>query len=296
MNKNRRILITGGTGFIGKALSNYLSIKGFDVTVISRQNNYVEDSRYLFIPNVKSIDDLEKVFIKNDFDSIVHLATFYCHAPLLHEVDKIIEANLKFGTQVLELANKYNCKNFLNVTTGAEFRTGGSVQPNSLYATTKSLFRNLLSYYEFNHDFEVINFALYDNYGANDERKKVIDLLITQLNTSQFIDMSPGGQILYPIHIDDTLTAFEIALTSFHEFSSQVSPNNVYCIAPNNGISLKGLGCLIEKISGKTIAVNWGALPYRQNENMKPWVGDRLPNWSEKISLESGIKLLIFGE
>ncbi|PLX11629.1 MAG: TIGR01777 family protein [Marinilabiliales bacterium] len=70
MAKKKNILISGGSGFIGKALSEFLSVKGYNIAVLSRRDN---------IAGVKSFRwDYKEDFLEEgaiEFaDIIIHLA------------------------------------------------------------------------------------------------------------------------------------------------------------------------------------------------------------------------------
>ncbi|OOR98473.1 TIGR01777 family protein [Haemophilus paracuniculus] len=62
----KRILITGGTGFIGKALVEKLLAKGDQITILSRQNLVSDQVRY--IQNLNQFKNL------NEFDAVINLA------------------------------------------------------------------------------------------------------------------------------------------------------------------------------------------------------------------------------
>jgi nucleoside-diphosphate-sugar epimerase len=291
----KKILITGGTGFIGSKLVKFLDSCGYSVTVISRQANFKVDSQssIQFCGEITNIGSLEVVFQNNNFDAIIHLATFYSHTPSISEINTMVKSNLEFGISILELAEKYGCKKFINASSTAEFDTDGFDKPNSLYASTKSSFRSICRYYSDKRKFKIVNLVLYDNYGFDDSRGKIIDTLVSNLNSPEPLNMSPGEQIIYPVHVDDTVRAFESVLVNFTELTGGDNQFSIFCIAPYEGVSLKGLVKLIEKISQQKININWGALAYRENENMVPWVGDRLTHWKPNMYLEEGLKKLI---
>lgn len=71
---SQRILVTGGSGFIGTNLVNELKARGHTVTALDLLNtdrdNYVR-------ADVKSFRQLERVFDKNKFDVVYHLAAEY---------------------------------------------------------------------------------------------------------------------------------------------------------------------------------------------------------------------------
>lgn len=70
----KRILLTGGAGFIGTNLSNELRSRGHEATVLdlynTDKNNYIR-------ADVRSYNQLERVFSKQRFDFVYHLAAEY---------------------------------------------------------------------------------------------------------------------------------------------------------------------------------------------------------------------------
>ncbi len=66
-----KILITGGTGFIGKKLCHLLLYKNHQLTVLSRKPNKVQSCCGQSVKAIKSIDQLTK---SDSFDAIINLA------------------------------------------------------------------------------------------------------------------------------------------------------------------------------------------------------------------------------
>ena len=67
----KKILITGGTGFIGKALISNLLAEGYEVTVLSREVNSVES---ICGAGVKAINSLEALKPEDTFQIVINLA------------------------------------------------------------------------------------------------------------------------------------------------------------------------------------------------------------------------------
>ena len=77
----KKILILGGTGFIGYHLAKESLKRGFDVTSISKNNP--TKKRYLKNVNYLTVDISKKTLIKKkinkDFEYIVNLAGYVDH-------------------------------------------------------------------------------------------------------------------------------------------------------------------------------------------------------------------------
>ena len=66
-----KILITGGTGFIGRALTQSLTAQGHDVTVLSRNFDAVEK---MAVPNAKALNNLDQLNPEDSYQIIINLA------------------------------------------------------------------------------------------------------------------------------------------------------------------------------------------------------------------------------
>lgn len=67
-----KILITGGTGFIGKPLCEYLQAKGYFLTVFTR--NLQKAHQRLPYQAIQLITDLSAIDLKEKFDAVINLA------------------------------------------------------------------------------------------------------------------------------------------------------------------------------------------------------------------------------
>ena len=72
--QTEKILVTGGAGFIGTNLVNELASRGHEVLAVDLYNN--EREQYIRA-DVKNFRQIERIFDKNSFDYVYHLAAEY---------------------------------------------------------------------------------------------------------------------------------------------------------------------------------------------------------------------------
>src|SRR5262245_12818814 len=119
----KRLLITGGAGFIGSHLvDKLLSTEIEHITVVDDFNNFYDpeikranirhqlnDKRYRLAElDIRDNAALEKVFADHEFDCIVHLAARAGVRPSLAEPQLYNETNINGTLNLLELARKHN--------------------------------------------------------------------------------------------------------------------------------------------------------------------------------------------
>ena len=100
------ILLTGGTGLIGKALVEQLCLRNEQVTILTRSSTLHTIAKQ---KNIKFITALSQLDLQEQFDAIINLAG----EPIFHKVwsknQKSIlrESRLSLTTQLVEFINQY---------------------------------------------------------------------------------------------------------------------------------------------------------------------------------------------
>ena len=287
-------IITGATGFIGSNLVRVLLKNNSKITIITRKNS--DYSKILDIKDKLNIyeyngDIIELVNLFNliNPDLVIHLASSFILNHRLDEIDKLIDSNIRFGTQILEAMKLSNCKKIINTSSYYQHYNNEIYNPVNLYAATKQAFEDIIYYYSSEYNIKSITLELFDTYGENDSRPKILNLLNNYANSKKALDMSLGEQILGITYIDDIVSAYlkTIQLISIKEDNIP----DKYSLISENRIKLKDLVRLYEQVTNKKINVNLGAKPYRNRQIMNPWdKGKHLPQWQARISISEGIK------
>jgi nucleoside-diphosphate-sugar epimerase len=288
-------VITGATGFVGSNLTKYLIDKNeFEIHLIIRSNSNLENiDSFKELVNIFTYDgELNKLllfFKKINPDTVFHLASNFIAEHESSDIDTLIDSNITFGLHILEAMKVSNTKKLINTGTSWQHYKNEGYNPVCLYAATKQAFESLIEYYSQAESFKVITLKLFDTYGENDKRLKLINLLNKYADDGTILKMSPGEQILNLVHVDDVCNAFYIASKNIVD-KHYVGANN-YTVSNPESYKLKDLILLFENVSGKKIKVIWGGRPYRNREVMRLWdKGQKLPNWNASISLKKGLK------
>ncbi len=290
MNAIKNILITGATSYTGQNLAKYLESQNFKIFSLIRKSSEIKIikklekiSTCLYGNNYKSI---KKILDKNKIDCVIHLAAVskYVYAP--EEIGDIMESNIKLGATLLEAMSRSNCNRFINFGTSLQDDTHKT--PSCLYAALKQSFEDILKFYSTNHKINFISLRLTDICGPNDPRQKFLSYL-KKYQEGVSIAMTEGNQEINLIHIDDVMLAVNIALNIVDNSSHNNSPYYVY---GNETLSLKQIVDIYRKQSGKNLKINWGKLPYRQNQMMQLNLGQPLPKFKAKYHIKDFITTL----
>ncbi len=208
----KKILVTGGAGFIGSHLCERLS-KDNNNEVYSL-DNYFTGSIKNHIDNVNYIKgstvDIHKL-IQFKPDVIYHLGEYSRVEQSFDDIEKVLEFNKQGTIEVLEFVRKNKCK-LLYAGSSTKFGDNGSNADASPYAWSKSSNTKLVKNYGqwFGIDYAITYF--YNVYGPREIQEGKYATLIALFkekmkNKEPLTVVSPGTQKRNFTHIDDTIDA-----------------------------------------------------------------------------------------
>jgi nucleoside-diphosphate-sugar epimerase len=289
-----KIIVTGSTGFIGRHLIPKLLLNNHQILELTRDLN---KSALLFSDSTDKylIDENHHAFIEKIIDFkpevIIHLASFLTSSDEFEIQCKLLDANIVFFCKLLDATKYLKVKLFINTGTFAEyFSNDDTLVPAYLYAATKSAARFFLDYYSRVYNFKQATLIPYTVYGGEDSQKKIIDLIIESTYSMKPISLTPGGQILDFIHIDDVVSfyLFIIGHADYLNIKSE------FHIGTGKGHSIKDVARIVEKLSGERTNINWGGQGYRKSDIMYAVAKENNNiNWIANIDIEEGILKLI---
>lgn len=288
-------IITGATGYIGSHLAKYLLSKDWRVHVIARPgSNYflLEDidsqiSIYEYAGDIHSLIDY---FKKTGASVVFHLAAAVITNYLPGQVKDLIGGNVLFGTEILEAARHSSVQLFVNTGTYWQNYDSTDYNPVDLYAATKEAFEKIIKYYVEACGIRAVTLRLFDVYGEDDRRSKLLPLLRKIAGTHETMDVSPGGQYLNLVHISDVCEAYLKAYEWLQ--ANPALRNEKYDVCADKEIQLKKLIPLFAEIIRTPIHVNLGGKNYKMREIMKPIkLQKRLPNWYPRVGIYEGLAL-----
>jgi nucleoside-diphosphate-sugar epimerase len=291
------ILITGATGFIGSHLIKLLQDEKhnlFCTLLPNEKNPYGDEFVKSIIIHPGNIETIVSFLSINEIDGIIHLASFVVSGEhKSHDIGSLLNANVIFGTAILEAASLARVKWFINTGTYWQFYNNETYCPVNLYAASKQAFMDIAKHYWFSGKIKFCTLMLYDTYGPNDPRPKIFNLWQKIARTGETLDMSPGEQLIDVSHVYDVAGAFALLANHLKNNNPEVTNGDTFAVKAENRYSLKELACIFEKLTNKKLNINWGGRPYREREIFIPWNNAKVvPEWRPLVSVFEGIKQL----
>jgi len=293
MKKNKlTALVTGGTGYLGSNLVIKLALEGWKVHLVIRPGSNISPLRAVLpLIHLHEYDgtytSLNRLMGISKPDIVFHLASVFVVAHTPEDIAKLMDCNLVFSTQLVEAMVSNKVKLMINAGTSWQYYQNKTYNPVNLYASTKQAYEDILKYYISAYGINVTTLVLFDTYGPNDPRNKVINLFYKALKNGDTLSLSPGEQLIDIVHVDDVIAAFIIAA---EQISNQIVGHISYGISSGLPITLKKLSEIIKESTNKELLINWGERPYRAREVMTPWKNyKKLPGWEPKVTILNGL-------
>ncbi len=291
-----KLLVTGSTGFLGRHLVRSLVDRDNRVSVVVREDSTFDLSRF----DSQAIDvhvhtgttrQMVEIFERAAPECVVHLASNFVVRHSHDDIEPLITSNIRFGVQLLEAMQTVGVSHIVSASTSWQYFGQSTYRPVNLYAATKQAFEDLALYYEDAHNLLVTHMRLFDTYGPEDERAKLVPLLVRAARDGHLLEMSPGDQLIDLVHVDDVSSAF-VAAAQRH-CDGLVSGTECFSVSSGHPISLREIVAVMEQSSGRTLNVRFGARPYREREVMVPWsAGYPVPGWEPGVALTDGFTRL----
>lgn len=319
----KKIIVTGGAGFIGRHIVKELLKKGYDVQVI---DTLIDEFTNKKTPKETLLKYFTKDFIKNNIhkiditnhkkilpifknaESVIHLAAFISSPNSINEPSKAFDVNITGTKNVLESARIHGCKNIILTSSAAVYgsisgikKESDKVSPENPYALGKYINEQLGKLYSDLYNMNV-TCVRYSNVWGPDQHDTgsyapAIGRFINQVNSNSPITIcGDGAQTRDFIHVHDVVKANLKLLQNIKKDNVRGEVFNV-CSGIESKIldTAKMIKSIAEvKDKNKNITI----IHIAPRIEPKRFVGDNTKikntiNWVPKVSLEKGIREII---
>ncbi|HLP69628.1 MAG TPA: NAD(P)-dependent oxidoreductase [Rhizobium sp.] len=294
--ERRGVLVTGATGFIGRNLARSLRAKGIPVAAIVRPSSNVELLQSIGVSchaHDGDADHLAALMDEIAPTTVYHLASRFVAEHRPADIESLIGTNLHFSTQLVDAMARTGVDRLVNAGTSWESLSNAVAEPSCLYAATKAAFGHVLDFYRSAHSLRVVTLRLYDTFGPDDDRPKLMALLKRFAASGEPLAMSAGAQKICPLFISDVVTGFQQAAAEVALLAP--GEGHLYALPGPECVTLREFVARFARACGKAPEIRWGERPYRAREVMEPWRGPVLPGWQAQVSLDEGLRLTLEG-
>tara|TARA_B100001248_G_C27398910_1_gene468194 strand:- start:6605 stop:7522 length:918 start_codon:yes stop_codon:yes gene_type:complete len=298
MVNNSKILVAGGTGFIGSSLIKELISKGNQVVSISINSKGIKNK----VKNAIYIShDLNKPINTNkfldDFDYLVNCSGYVNHIDYLKGGKEIFNTHFESCYNLANLAMELNIKTFINIGSSDEYGDNKSPlnesireKPISPYALGKLTATHYLQRCFRQGYLNTVVIRPFLVFGESQNQNRFLPYLINNCINDREFKVSKGEQIRDYLYIKDFTRAL------INTMGNEKAYGEVINIASGIPISIKEVINYVQEIIG-TGKPLYGSIDYRRGENMELYANiekaKKILNWEPIFDFKNSVKNVI---
>lgn len=290
-----KVLVTGGSGFIGSHVVDKLKDKGVDVRVYDAvMPTFRKDIEY-YQGSILDKDSLR--FAMSEVDAVIHLAAVADVKDVFEDPYYAEEINVRGTINVLEAARKSKLKRIVYGSTtwvysaAVENDVDESTPLNAplhFYTATKLAGEYYCQSYSKMYGLDVTILRYGIPYGPRARDGAVIPIFVKKaLNGESLTIAGDGQQFRKFIYVEDLAKGNVLAL-------KEIAKNKIYNLDGKEKVTIKQIAEMIQKIIGD---VKIESIPARSGDfsgkNVSSEFSKKELGWAPKISFEEGVRRYI---
>ena len=290
-----KVLVTGGSGFIGSHVVDKLRDKGVKVRVYDGiMPTYRDDIEYY---QGSILDTTALGFAMNGIDAVMHLAAIADVKDVFSEPLRSEAINVRGVINVLEVARNAKVRKVIYGSTTWVYSEAESDNvdettplhaPSHFYTATKLAGEYYCQSYSKLYDLDVTILRYGIPYGPRARDGAVIPIFVKKaLNGEPLTIAGDGSQYRNFIYVEDLAEGNVLALQS-------IARNKIYNLDGKEKITIKQIAETIQKIIGDVkIEYVQGRLGDFSGKEVSSELAKRDLKWSPKVNFEEGVRRYI---
>jgi UDP-glucose-4-epimerase GalE len=280
-NRKKRILVTGGAGYIGSTTSLLLLDAGYDVIVVddlSRGHLDNVDPQRLRALNTLDMDGLTKLLAAEPCDAAIHFAAFIAVGESMKKPEDYFHNNVAGSLSLFTALVRAGVKALVFSSTAAVY---GMPSKNPIpedtpyaavnpYGESKVMVERILDWFDQIHSFRSVCLRYFNASGAeekgrvgerHDPETHLIPLLFRAVETGQPVTLfgndypTPDGTCIRDyIHVSDLAEAHILAVESLLNGGS----SNRFNVGTGTGYSVLDVVRAVEEVTGRKVPHEFG--------------------------------------
>lgn len=300
----RRVLVTGGTGFVGANLVRRLLADGHAVHLLVRPDHAswrLADLRADVVLHRAAIDDraaVERAVRRVKPEWVFHLAAHGAYS-WETDVDQIIRTNVVGTVNLVRACLGTGFDALVNAGSSSEYglkkRAPGErdwVEPNSHYAVAKVAATHFCRLAAQRERVKIATLRLYSVYGPWEEPGRLMPTMIVHGLAGTLPPLVDPRVARDYVHVDDVCEAFVRAAAKPHP-----EPGPVFNVGTGTQTTIRRVVDVARRVLSITEKPRWGTMPNRTWDT-SVWVSDsrairRALGWKPRYAFERGFRQMV---
>ena len=299
-----RVLVTGGTGFVGANLARRLLADGHEVHLLVRPGHAkwrIDEIRNDVQLHQKQLADPAAVATVVRLarpEWIFHLAAHGAY-PSQSDVQEMVRTNVTGTVNLVQAALSTGVGAFVHTGSSSEYGFKDHapsetdwLEPNSAYAVTKAAATHYCRHIALAEKAPIRTLRLYSIYGPWEEPSRLMPALVLSGLEGTLPPLVGPDVARDYVHIDDAVDACLLAASRPNQ-----EPGAVYNVGSGVQTTLRQVVTVARRVLAIEAKPDWGSMPNRQWDT-SVWVSDnrairRTLGWKPRYDFERGFKQMV---
>lgn len=318
----KKILVTGGAGFIGSHLCEKLLELGGTVINIDSLNDFYDVSikknnlktikefcrkncvcgdRYIFQKgDIRDLPFLERIFTNYEIDTIIHLAAYAGVRSSIENPGLYMDVNINGTLNLLEYAKKFSIKSFIFASSSSVYGDNSIVpfsetqavdNPISPYAASKKAGELICYTYHSLYGINIACLRFFTVFGPRQRPDLAIYKFTKLLQENREIPFWGDGTTERDYtYITDILDGIINALLWVNKYELRY---DIFNLGESNAVSLGKMISTLEEVTGKKARLN--KLPLQPGDVLRTYAdiskSKRVLGYNPTVKFDEGIKM-----
>jgi UDP-glucose 4-epimerase len=300
----KRVLITGGTGFVGANLVRRLLRDGHEIHLVVREGRNlwrVEDVRgevTMHVADLVDTDGLQRVIRAVRPEWVFHLAVYGAYSDQ-RDLDRMVRTNLTGTMNLLNACLASGFEVLVNTGSSSEYgfkdhaaSEGDALDPNSEYGVTKASATMYCRHVARSRNVRLPTLRLYSVYGPFEEPTRLLPTVIMRGLGGRLPDLVNPRVARDFVFVEDVVEAYVLAASVAQ---STVGP--VYNVGTGIQTTLAQVVDFARRTLGIVEEPRWGTMPGRVWDT-EIWVADNRKalgdlGWKPLYGFEHGFRRFV---
>jgi UDP-glucose 4-epimerase len=284
----KKILVTGGAGYIGSFMVRELQTKGFDPVIVDNlsqgHKESVKDFRLEQIDLVSQKENLDRLLSSEKFEGVIHMASFIQMGESYKDPAKYYRNNVIGFMNLMDSVKEHGVGSVILSSTAGVYGNPVKVpiaetdpkNPLNPYGETKYIMERMLEDYDTAYGIKFVSIRYFNAAGASldgvigedhpEESHLIPNIIKTVLSGTEFelfgdnYDTPDGTCIRDYVHVLDLVENHSKALEKLLSGSG----SSIYNAGMGKGYSNKEVISEVESVTGQKVSIK--ALPKREGD------------------------------
>ena len=297
----KKVLITGGAGFIGSNFARKFLELRYDVNLIDRKGvnlwrlQDLKDKIKINYVDIENYDELEPFLSELNPQIILHFAAAGTYTRRPEDIRSIIDANLLGTINLVNACSKIKIECFINTGSSSEYgakekpmKENDLLEANNLYGITKAASTLYCQYMAKKLDLPIVTARPFAVYGYFEEKERLIPTIIKSCLENTELELSSPSSVRDFVFIEDVVKAYLAIIENIQKVKGEI-----FNVGTGVQTTIDEAVNMIKDITQSTVKSKYGQIKPAHWET-KNWVADiskikKRLSWQPEYGLKKGL-------